>query len=86
MNKNVKNFKKFNEDVNDLSSGKNNEIKEINGEKYEFYDKFWTAKELGVSPGVICSCGNSKFELFYGNYEINATCTNCGNSDTVYSG
>ena len=65
------------------------ESKLINNIKYsKLYkeEKFWTADELGVDPGVVCSCGNSQFSLSYGNYELIAHCTKCGLSECVYSG
>lgn len=34
---------------------------------------------------ILCPCGNTKFTLKYGDYEIVATCI-CGRSETVYSG
>lgn len=35
---------------------------------------------------VMCRCGSVAFMLSYGNYELFATCTNCGTNDSVYSG
>ncbi len=31
-------------------------------------------------------CGNDTFRLYYGDYEIFATCAACGNKESVYQG
>jgi len=35
---------------------------------------------------VKCKCGSTSFGLHYGEYEILATCANCGACESVYSG
>lgn len=84
MYKNVKSFEKFNENLNSPTENK----KEIDGNEYylNYEKKFWMSRQKNVIPGVICTCGNTEFELSYGEYEIIAHCTNCGNNDSVYSG
>lgn len=53
----------------------------------QYVDGKWvTLKKTNNLPDVICTCGNYTFELEYGDYEINATCTKCKNKNTVYSG
>ena len=37
-------------------------------------------------PEVLCPCGSVTFTLWYGNYEIKARCTECGEMKEVYSG
>lgn len=56
-------------------------------------DVFWTYSDLGYTQGhspdgigVICSCGNDKFHLNYGCYEIEATCSKCKKHEIVYDG
>jgi len=39
-----------------------------------------------VTPGVVCTCGSTAFQLDYGNYQLEATCPNCGNNVVVYDG
>ncbi len=36
-------------------------------------------------PDIVCDCGNDKFTLRYGNYEMFAKCCNCGVEECVYS-
>jgi hypothetical protein len=43
-------------------------------------------KMEGKHKPLICTCGNDSFTLKYGDYEITATCTNCGSNAVVYDG
>ena len=62
----------------------------FNGHEYgrdKRRDKFFyaTGKYLNY-PSIVCECGSSTFTLNYGEYELIATCTACGNKESVYSG
>jgi len=65
--------------------------KTIDGIVYrKFSDEgLWIAESIrkGVKHGVICDkCGGFAFSLSYGDYELIATCVNCGTSGPVYTG
>jgi len=63
------------------------ETKKINEVLYERRGGFFIAwKDNKNSYDIVCECGNNKFTLKYGCYEITATCSECGNSQVVYDG
>lgn len=35
---------------------------------------------------ILCRCLSSNFSFYYGNYELNVVCNNCGNEWSAYSG
>ena len=53
-----------------------------------YYEHVFFFKEVDSeekSPDVLCSCGNTKFNLEYGNYCMIAICMECGKQGVVYS-
>lgn len=40
----------------------------------------------GTPPQVMCECEGTSFWLWYGGYELNAVCVECGKEETVYDG
>lgn len=47
---------------------------------------FYADSPPGDKPEVLCPCGNFRFELHYGDYELIARCPECGRKESVYSG
>jgi len=55
--------------------------------KYDDTLKEWVQlNKTNNLPDIICTCGNTSFELEYGSYNISAICTKCKRKNSVYSG
>ena len=77
-----------------------NVFKTINGKRYArqttYQECFWkickwledgdTPQDTAGVPHIVCECGNDKFILSYGSYELAAKCSECGIEETVYDG
>ena len=67
----------------------------INGTVYQriesrkdfLLDVFFRAVHISNdAPEILCPCGNTRFTLRYGSYEILARCPECGREEVVYDG
>jgi hypothetical protein len=61
---------------------------DIDGVKYrqDDNDVFYFPAGYTDPSRIICRCGNDRFVLTYGSYEIFAECSVCGAKQSVYSG
>jgi len=61
------------------------------GTLYKSYsrDDFFSAVPGFIQPGapeILCGCGETRFTLHYGMYELLARCASCGKEAVVYDG